>query len=260
MNMANAPLAIITGASSGIGLELALLFAADGYELLLSARASDRFTAATERVRSIAKAPVQTHADDLVDPQSATRFIAALGGRVPDVLVNNAGFGTHGLFAETDPQSQLDMIAVNISALVQLTRLVLPGMIARGSGRILNVSSVAGFQSGPYMATYYASKAFVTSFSRAINYELRRSGITVTALCPGPTTTEFQARAGIADAPLFRNNTMSASAVARIGYDAMLAGKPVVISGFKNKLLAIGAKFAPAVYSTRVAGRLNADR
>jgi short-subunit dehydrogenase len=255
-----APLAVVTGASSGIGLELAMLLAKDGYRLLLTARASERLTRAVEQVRAVATAPVKSHADDLTDPQSVPRIFAELNGETPDVLINNAGFGTHAAFADTDPKSQLDLIAVNITALVYLTRLALPGMIARNSGRILNVSSTASFQPGPYMSTYYASKAFVTSFSRALTYELRRTAVSVTALCPGPTATDFQFRAGVADSPLFKNNTMTAAEVAERGYRAMLAGKPVVITGTKNRLLAAAVKFAPVAFATKVAGRLNDGR
>ena len=253
-------IAVVTGASSGIGLQLAIRLARDNYRLLVSARASEHFEKAVTELRSIATAEVIPHHDDLKDAAAVDRLFAALNGESPAVLVNNAGFGTHGPLAEADPQSQLDIIQVNVSALVQLTRLALPGMIARGNGRVLNVSSTASFQPGPSMATYYASKAFVTSFSRAVNYELRRTGVTVTALCPGPTTTKFQDRAGIADSPLFRNNTMTAEAVADIGYAAMNAGRAIAICGTKNRLLALAVKFAPVAFATQVAGRLNATR
>ena len=259
-----APLALITGASSGIGFELAKLLARDGYRLMITARASERLDRAGAELREIVVAPVSMHADDLCDSASAGRIVASLGGEVPDVLINNAGFGTHAPFVETNPQSQLDLIAVNITALVHLTRLLLPGMIAQATrerrSRILNVSSTASFQPGPYMATYYASKAFVTSFSRAISFELRHQNVTVTALCPGPTMTDFQNRAGVAETRLFKNNTMSADEVARIGYAAMFAGRPIAISGMKNRVLALGVKLAPVSFATKIAGGLNGSR
>jgi short-subunit dehydrogenase len=260
--MNSPPTVFITGASSGIGLELAKRFARDGYRLFLTARKTDRFGAAIASLSSLANAGLEPMPDDLADPAAPVRLANELlvRGVVPDVLVNNAGFGTHGSFVESDELFQVQMLQVNVVALTHLTRLLLPGMVARGSGRILNVSSTASFQPGPYMAVYYASKAYVTSFSQALGYELRRSGITVTALCPGPTVTDFQRRAGVEESPLFKKNTMSAKAVADLGYAAMHRGKPMVITGAKNKLLAIAGKFAPRSLTTHVAGRLNAGR
>jgi short-subunit dehydrogenase len=252
----------ITGASSGIGLELAKRFARDGYQLLLSARKSDRFDAAVESLRPLATAGIEPVPDDLADPAAPARLAKALQDRgiVPDVLVNNAGFGTHGPFAEADEQSQVAMLQVNVVALTHLTRLLLPGMIARGSGSIVNVSSTASFQPGPYMAVYYASKAYVTSFSAALAYELRHKNITVTAICPGPTTTDFQRRAGVENSPLFQKNTMTAEEVARQGYEAMKRGTGIAITGTKNRLLALAVKFAPRALATRIAGKLNSER
>jgi hypothetical protein len=262
MTQTNPPTVFITGASSGIGLELAKLFARYGYRLFITARKSDRFEQAAAALRSLAQAGVESIPDDLADPAAPMRLANELQNRgvVPDVLVNNAGFGVGGPFAESDAVSQLQMLQVNVVGLTHLTRLLLPAMIARHSGRILNVSSTASFQPGPYMAVYYASKAYVTSFSQALGYELRRSNITVTALCPGPTTTDFQRRAGVENSPLFQNNTMTAEAVARLGYRAMLRGQPIAITGTKNKLLALASKFAPRSLTTKVAGRLNEGR
>ena len=262
MNQSNAPTVLITGASSGIGFELAKLFAADGYRLFITARKSEKFDRAASELRPLAQAGVESIADDLADPAAPPRIAAELKNRgvVPDVLVNNAGFGAHGPFVESDESSQLQMLQVNVVALTHLTRLLLPGMVARRSGRILNVSSTASFQPGPYMAVYYASKAYVTSFSQALGYELRRSNITVTALCPGPTITDFQKRAGVENSPLFQQNTMTASEVAKLGYAAMQRGHAIAITGTKNKLLAIAGKFAPRSLTTKVAGRLNEGR
>jgi short-subunit dehydrogenase len=262
MTDANPPSVLITGASSGIGLELAKLFARDGYRLYISARQSDRLDAAAALLRSLARQNVESLPDDLADPAAPKRLADALKDRgvIADVLVNNAGFGTHGPFARSDESDQLQMLTVNIVALTHLARLLIPAMVARGSGRILNVASTAAFQPGPYMAVYYASKAYVTSFSQAIGYELRGTGVTVTALCPGPTTTDFQRRAGVENSPLFQNNTMTAEEVARLGYVAMQRGKPIAITGAKNNLLALAVKFAPRSFATKVAGRLNAER
>ncbi len=177
-----------------------------------------------------------------------------------DYLVNNAGFGTHGPFAESDLQSQLAMLQVNVVALTHLTRLVLPGMLARGSGRILNVASTAAFLPGPYMAVYYASKAYVLWFSEALASETAGSGVTVTALCPGPTRTEFQKRAGIGEAPLFKGNLTSSVEVARIGYDAMMRGRSSVVAGLANKLSAFAIRFMPRSTLAAIAKGRNKNR
>ena len=224
--------ALITGASSGIGLELARIFARNQCDLILVARESDRLrqAAATLKARVIAR--------DLADPQSAQAIYDELASTRIDYLVNNAGFGLGGPFYSTDRQTELDMIQVNVTSLVDLTKLFLPAMVARKSGRILNVASTAAFQPGPLMAIYYASKAFVLSFSEAIAEELNGSGVTVTALCPGPTASDFQRRAGLDHIKLFKNKslTMSSEEVADIGYRGMMQGKVLVIPGIMNKL------------------------
>ncbi|HTO99519.1 MAG TPA: SDR family NAD(P)-dependent oxidoreductase, partial [Myxococcales bacterium] len=153
-----------------------------------------------------------------------------------EFLVNNAGFGTSGAFAEIDLKRELEMIQVNIVALLELTRALLPGMVARKSGRILNIGSTAGFQPGPFMAGYYASKAFVNSFTEALGYELRGTGVTATVSCPGATATEFATVAGSDRSRLFRMGAASAASVAKEGYRAMMAGRPIVVHGMKNKL------------------------
>src|SRR5206468_12638550 len=163
-----------------------------------------------------------------------------------EVLVNNAGFGLGGEFAETEVTRELEMIQVNIAALTHLTKLFLPAMIRRRSGRILNVASTAAFQPGPLMAVYYATKAYVLSFSEAIADELRDSGVTVTALCPGPTDTGFAVAARLESSRLFNMaKPMSSAAVARVGYEAMKRGKRVVIPGMRNKLLAQSIRVTP---------------
>ena len=197
---------------------------------------------------------------DLSAAGAADRIFGQLGARPIDYLVNNAGFGTHGPFAEAEVGSQLAMLQVNIVALTHLTRLILPGMLERGSGRIMNMASVAAFLPGPLMAVYYATKAYVLSFSEALASEIAGSGVTVTAVCPGPTKTEFQLRAGIAESPLFQRGVMTSPQVARIGYDAMMHGRRSVVTGFSNKISTMGTRFLPRAASAAIAKKLNENR
>lgn len=245
------PTALITGASTGIGAELAKLLARDGYDLILVARSAKTLQTLAETLNR----PTQIIAEDLSVPGAAERLFAAVQQKDIDILVNNAGFGTLGPFAETESASQDGMIAVNITALTMLTRLTLPNMIARKQGRILNVASTAAFQPGPLMAVYYASKAYVLSFSEAIRNEVKPHQITVTTLCPGPTATEFQARAGMAPTKLFAK-PMSAAAVAVAGYKGMQRGKAVVIPGRMNAIAAFLTRFAPRGLAASIARRL----
>ena len=257
------PTALITGSSAGIGLDLAHLFAAGGHDLILVARrkeALDR-VAAEYATRHAIRAEVIVA--DLADPAAPGRIrdeVTRLGMSV-DTLVNNAGFGSHGPFAETDISCELDMVQVNICSLMHLTRLFLPAMLARRAGRILNVASIAGFVPGPYMSTYYATKSFVVSHSLALWRELRRTGVSVTLLCPGPTHTEFQQRAGIGHAKLFSGwSVMNSLDVARAGYEGCLKGKLFVVPGLFAKFSLAASHFAPLRLLTRfVAGR-NRDR
>jgi uncharacterized protein len=238
---------LVTGGSTGIGLELAHLFARDGYSLILVARDKVKLEQTAEQLRQEHSVEVQSIVCDLSGPSAATSLfdkIVAQGKQI-DVLVNNAGFGVYGLFVENDHRREWEMIAVNIVALTQLTALVLPGMIERGRGQILNVASTAAFQPGPLMAVYYASKAYVLSFSMALVNELKETGVSVTTLCPGPTRTEFQNRADVAETRLFTGVVMSAEAVARAGYIGMQKNRPVVIPGAHNKLLGILSRVAP---------------
>jgi short-subunit dehydrogenase len=201
-------------------------------------------------------------ASDLSVAGAAQEIFDQVGakGIAIEYLVNNAGFGTHGNFAESDMSSQLAMVQVNIAALVELSRLFLPAMLGRKSGRIMQVASTAAYLPGPLMAVYYASKAFVLSFSEALDAEVAGSGVTVTALCPGPTSTEFQKRAGIANSPLFRGNTMTSAQVAQIGYAAMMGGKRTAICGLKNRFLALTSRLVPRRMSASVAYKLNQNR
>ena len=241
--------ALITGASSGIGAELAKLCAAAGYDVTLVARHPAQLDLRSHNIQ------VRVLTADLADP-AAPRAIFEATGPV-DILVNNAGFGLRGSFAETNWETESQMIQVNVTALAHLTKLYLPGMIARRSGRILNVASTAAFVPGPCMAMYYASKAMVLSFTLAIAAELEGTGVTATVLCPGPTATNFSERAGNARTELFRKSAMSAADVAREGFDAMMAGKPEVIAGAKNRWMIWGTRFAPRKMLAGITKKLN---
>ena len=262
MGEANRPVALVTGASSGIGLDLAKVFAQGGHDLVLVARNEEALRAvAAECEKSAVKAHVL--AKDLNNPKSAQEIFDELAARgvAVEVLVNNAGFGTHGPFVQTDLNQEVGMIQVNIIALIQLTRLLLPRMMERKSGKIMNVGSVAGFVPGPYMSVYYATKAFVLSHSVALAHELRGSGVIVSALCPGPTKTDFQRRAKIAESRMFKKpRSMSSMDVAKAGYEGLMKGKLIVVPGLSNKLIGVAAKLSPRTIQARVTGELNRDR
>ncbi len=252
--------ALITGASGGIGEELARLFAAHGYDLVLVARSEAKMQALGAELGRAHGIQSRALAEDLADPAAPPRIFEALRqlGVTVDVLVNNAGFGARGAYAEIDYEVEARMMQVNIAALALLTRLFLPGMLARRNGKIMNVASTAGYVPGPFMAVYYASKAFVLSFTEALAEEVKSSGVTVTALVPGATQTNFATTAGNQDTPVFRSGSvMSAAAVARIGFDALMDGKRVTIAGARNKLTAFSTRFAPRSILARIAAGLN---
>ncbi len=246
--------ALVTGASGGIGEELARLFAADGHALVLVARSRDRLERLASELGERHNVPARVIASDLARPESPREIFEELEGagvRV-DALVNNAGFGSYGPFAETDLSRELELLQVNVVALTHLTKLFLPGMLGRRRGYVMNVASTAAFQPGPLMAVYYASKAYVLSFSEALSNECAGAGVRVSALCPGPTETGFVAAAGMGDSKLFDRAVMGARAVAEAGYRGLLAGKPVVIPGFRNNLLARSIGFFPRGLVTKV--------
>jgi uncharacterized protein len=244
MTVATRPLALVTGASSGIGADLAREFAKDGYDLVLSARTLAPMQALAADLERHGANSVVIPAD-LGVPGGARELVTAIAARglEVDVLVNNAGLGGIGRFDQMDAQRVSDMLQVNVVALTELTRLLLPGMIARGHGRVLLVGSTASFQPGPRMAVYFATKAYVLSFGEALAYELRATGVTVTTLCPGATATNFFKAAGANDIAL--GPTMSAADVARLGYRALKAGRRVVVAGLLNRILAVAARLAP---------------
>jgi len=239
---------LITGASGGIGYELALLAAADGKNLVLAARSADKLTNVAEAIRKNNKSEVITVAVDLSDDAGVNKLLAEITERKIqiDTLVNNAGFGDFGDFAKADLAKNMEMIRLNISALTTLTHFILQGMMKAGYGRIMNVASTAAFMPGPGMAVYYASKAFVLSFSEALTRELKGSGVTVTTLCPGPTDTGFASTAGLGKSLMHRVLPAATPIqVAKAGYKAMMKGKAIEIPGLMNKLSTMTPRFTP---------------
>ena len=252
-------LALVTGASGGIGYELAVILARDGHDLVLVARRADKLAALAERLELDHGVRVRVIAKDLARPEAAAEIheMLAAEGLAVDVLINNAGIGLLGKFAETGIESDVEMLRLNVESPTLLTRLLLPSMLERGSGRILNVASTAGLQPGPLMAVYYATKAYLLSLSEALANEVAGTGVTVTALCPGPTETSFSSHAGSEQSRLFKGPTMDARTVAEAGYAALMAGKPVVIPGVRNRLLAFGVRLAPRRVVTQISRRMN---
>jgi hypothetical protein len=253
--------ALITGATAGIGSEFAEIMAADGYALALVARDEPRLAARANDLEKKFHVPVKALAHDLSDPASPAKIFERLRGEFfpISVLVNNAGLGVFGRFAETDLEKEMQMLQVNMGALVQLTKLFLKPMLERCNGHILNVASTASFQPGPWLSLYSASKAFVYSFSCALSVELDGTGVSVTTLCPGGTKTEFQQRAGMKEKRgLF--SPMTARRVAEIGYKAMLKRRSVVVAGLKNRLMIEASRRAPTMWAARAAAKVNASR
>jgi len=255
----NSRTALITGASGGIGYELAKLFAADHYNLVLVARSAGKLTQfadGLQRQFGISAKPVALDLTAAPAPQFLFDQLQREHTAV-DVLVNNAGYGRMGRFSELSVEDNLGQIQLNITALTHLTKLFLAPMLERRSGKILNVASTAGFQPGPLMAVYYATKAYVISFSEALANELSGTGVTVTCLCPGATDTGFQGRAGTENTTLFRKlRPMDATSVARDGYRGVMAGKSLVISGFRNWLLAEATRFGPRKLVTAISRKV----
>jgi short-subunit dehydrogenase len=253
--------ALITGASGGIGYELAKLFARDRHDLVLVARSNDKLTQVANELQALG-VTVKTFSLDLGAEPSPKFLYDQLQreGVTVDILVNNAGFGAFGEFAKMPEEQTFGQIRLNIVALTELTRLFLPRMIARGTGRIMNVASTAGFQPGPLMAVYYATKAYVISFSEAIANEVRDAGVTVTCFCPGATHTGFAERAGNDKSRLFKQlGAMSAEKVALDGYRAVMEGRTLAISGAQNWLVAQSTRFAPRKLVTAISRWITED-
>jgi short-subunit dehydrogenase len=245
--------ALITGASGGIGYELAKLFAKGHHNLVLVARNGPRLAVVADELQRQFGVSVKTVAIDLAEPSAPESLFAQLQKVPVDILVNNAGYGQFGEFSDVPLEESLGQIQLNITALTALTRLFLGPMLERRSGRIMNVASTAGFQPGPLMAVYYATKAYVISFSEALANELADKGVTVTCLCPGATETGFASRAGNDKTRLFKSlRPMDAKTVARIGYHGLLKGKTLVIPGVRNWLVAESVRFSPRKVVTAV--------
>lgn len=246
-------LAVITGASSGLGAIFADQLAQCGHTLILAGRDENRLGAVAQRLDHNAELVV----GDLGTDRGVTNLIDHLADRDVDILVNNAGFGTYGPFAEVDAEREHELVAVNVDALVRLTHAVLPGMLSRGRGGILNVASTIAFQPGPYQATYGASKAFVLSLSQALWAETRGTGVTVTALCPGPTRTGFVDALGsdVSHTAVYKRLAAPEPVVAA-GLKALDRGKSVVVPGWRNRFTSSFARLGPGSVSARVAGRM----
>ena len=239
---------LITGASGGIGYDLALLAAADGRNLILTARSAGKLEHLAGLIRKDSKSEVILIPVDLSEETGVNKLISEINEKnlLIDTLVNNAGFGDFGDFWKAELTKSMDMIRLNISALTQLTHFALQSMLKAGRGRILNVASTAAFMPGPGMAVYYASKAYVLSFSEAITREVKGSGVTITTLCPGPTDTGFAASAGLGKSLLHHFLPAATSMqVAKAGYKAMKKGKAIEIPGFMNKFSTLTPRFSP---------------
>ncbi|HVE41728.1 MAG TPA: SDR family oxidoreductase [Planctomycetota bacterium] len=252
---------LITGASGGIGEEFAKLFASKGYDLVLVSRNAEKLDLLGASLAAAHAIRAEILAVDLSTSAAAATVQTFLEskGIAPDVLVNNAGFGTFGAFAENELDAELAQIQLNVTTLTHLTKLLLPGMLRRGRGKILNVASTAAFQAGPLMAVYYATKAYVLSFSEALANELKGSGVSVTCLCPGGTRTGFMARAKMGNPEILSKSSvmMEAADVARRGVDGLMKGKRLVIPGMLNKILAHATRFGTRGLNASVVRGIN---
>jgi hypothetical protein len=250
---------LITGASSGIGAELARLFARDGSDLVLVARSEGVLAALADtltRQHGIRALVLPADLSNPAAPREIFERLQADGVQV-DVLVNNAGIGARGPFAELDLDRQMQVVSVNVAAPTALARLFLPPMLQRGRGGILNVASTAAFQGGPWMAVYYASKAYLLHLSEALRLEVAGRGVVISCLAPGPTSTGFVAAAGMEGIRLFRFGAMSAAEVAAAGHRGFRRGKTLVIPGITNRLIPLAGRLTPRSLGGRIAGFLN---
>lgn len=257
--MTSRPVALITGASAGLGEQFAHLFARDGHDVVLVARSAARLEPIAERLRLHQITPIVLP-EDLSVPGAAERLYAAVKARglQVDFLVNNAGFGSTGPFLDLPVEKEVEMVQLNCATLLELSHRFGKDMAERKSGRILNIASTAGFQPGPYMATYYATKAFVVSFSEALAHELKDSGVTVTCHCPGATATEFAGRAGNDSSRLFqRPGIAKAPDVAAHAYEAMLQGEVLSVHGLLNWVSMQSVRFSPRAVVRSITAALN---
>lgn len=246
---------LITGASVGLGREFAKIFAAEGYDLILVSRTEEALNRVARECEEKWGARSKVVVMDLAEPRAASNLfdLVASGSIQIDVLVNNAGFGTYGLVADNDAESYVNEMQLNVVTLGHLTRLVLPGMIDRKDGKILNVASVGAFLSGPLLSVYYATKAFVLNFSEALHEEVRGQGVTVTVLCPGATHTEFHRRAKMSDSQFMKFlQFMQPDVVARAGYRGLMSGKAIVVPGILNRLTVLALRFTPRLVVRKI--------
>ena len=254
--------ALITGASGGIGYELAKVFAANNHDLILVARSIDKLQHIQDELTQTYSLQVHVMGCDLSQPDTPKGLFEWVQQQhlTVDVLVNNAGFGDYGPFANCDWDKQRALMQLNMVSLTQLTRLCLPQMLERGYGKILNVASTAAFQPGPFMATYYASKSYVMSFTEALAHEVKGTGVTATVLCPGPTGgTDFQTRAKLGDVEFFKKFKLpTAAEVAQFGYDALERHQVVAVHGLFNQLLVFTNRLMPRQLVTNAVGQLQA--
>ncbi|MBM6860299.1 SDR family oxidoreductase [Clostridium saudiense] len=249
---------LITGASSGIGFELAKLFKRDGYNLVLVARDKEKLKNATDKLNDKENKIIMLDVD-LSKEEEINRLINYIDDNKINVniLVNNAGIGSFGNFTEVDWNIEEKLIDINIKALTKLTKYFLAKMIENKSGGILNVASTAAFTSGPRMATYYASKAYVLNLTEAIYEEVREYGVKISCLCPGPVRTSFQIKAGINKSEKAKKYLMNADIVAKVGYEEFKKGKVIIIPGFKNKILIKANKLLPRAISRKIILKTN---
>lgn len=249
------PVTLVTGASSGIGAEIAREAARRGHRVILTARRTDRIEALAAEIGALAAIPA-----DLAAPGGVAGLVAELARRAieVDILVNNAGFGQQGSVATIPSGLQTGQIDLNVRALTELTVALLPGIVARGAGGVLNLASIAAFQAGPNVAVYFATKAYVLSFSEALHEEVKAAGVHVTALCPGPTRSEFAAVAHLDTTAAFRSASLVAdpAAVARAGLDGLERNRAVVVPGLANRFAAFGTRLVPRALSRRIAGNM----
>ncbi|MFB1481612.1 SDR family NAD(P)-dependent oxidoreductase [Corallococcus sp. RDP092CA] len=252
--------ALITGASAGLGVQFAERFAKDGHDVILVARGAAKLEELARRLEQAHGVKAHVLPADLGQPSAPEQLFARVQelGLAVDFLVNNAGFGSSGAFLDQDLAREAEMVEVNCTALLKLTHLFARPMRERKQGRILNIASTAGFQPGPYMATYYATKAFVLSFTEALAVELKGTGVTATCHCPGATRTEFAERAGNAESRLFqRPGVAEAPEVAGHAYAAMMQGRVVAIHGMLNWLAAFSLRLSPRAVVRSIAAKLN---
>jgi len=255
--------ALITGASAGIGFEFAKLFAKEKYNLVITARNEAKLNKLADELKNNHNVNVKVLPKDLSKQNAGKEIFDELKNKNIniDILINNAGFGVFDNYWDVKLQDEQNMLKVNIIALTELTNLFAKDMVNRSGGKILNLASTAAFQPGPTMAGYYASKAFVLSYSQAVDFELRKKGVQVSTLCPGPTITEFQIRAKMDRTNLFKKGfTMNAEEVAQIGYNGLMKGKSVIIAGTINKITAMSSKINPVKVSMKIVNWLQSKK